>query len=206
MTPIKRLTIALVFLLIAAAIFVAIKQFDIGGSEDDDTTPTPVALLFPDARGEVTRVQVKDNSTQDIFVMEKQDEVWTILEAPEGSDTGLGVDEMRVSTALTSLPSVQPSRTLTSLESLATYGLGDEAVYIITLTIGVDDYTLKVGSKTPSSTDYYVQLSAPGSVYLVGTYYLDSIIQWLTEPPYLQPTPDPDVTPSATPDESSTSG
>jgi hypothetical protein len=205
MTPIKRLTIALVFLLIAAAIFFAIKQFDIGGSEDDDATPTPVALLFPDARGEVTRVQVEDNTTQDIFVMEKQDEVWTVLEALEGSDTGLGVDETRVSTALTSLPGIQPSRVLTSLESLATYGLGDEVVYTIALTIGADDYTLEVGSKTPTGSDYYVQLSAPGSVYLVSTYYLDSIIQWLTEPPYLQPTLEPDVTPSAT-DESSTSG
>ncbi|MBN1430220.1 MAG: DUF4340 domain-containing protein [Anaerolineae bacterium] len=203
MSPTKRLTVALVFLLIAIAILFAVKQFDIGGEKEGDATATPYTLLFPNAQGEeVTRVQVKDNSSQDTFVAEKKDEVWTILEAPEGSDTGLGIDEMRITNALTSIPSIQPSRTLSGLENLATYGLGDAAQYSIALTIGGEQYNLTVGSKNPGSTDYYIQLSSSGDIYLVGTYNLESVIQLLTEPPYIQPTPDPNATPSATPDES----
>ncbi|MBN1309768.1 MAG: DUF4340 domain-containing protein [Anaerolineae bacterium] len=206
MTPTKRLVVALVFLLIAAGIFIVVNKVDLGGTEDDVATPTPRALLFPDIQGEVTMVRVTDNTTQDVFVVEKKEEAWAILEAPEGSDTGLGVDEMRITNALTAIPGLQPSRTLTSLESLATYGLGDEAEYNIVFTIGPDDYTLIVGSKNPGGTDYYVQLSTASNVHLISTYSLDSIIRWLTDPPYIQPTPDPNVTPSATPDEGSTSG
>jgi hypothetical protein len=206
MTPVKRLIVAFVFLVVAAGLFFAIKQFNIG-SEETDATPTPAALLFPDAQaGTVTKVQVKDNTTQDIFAAENKDGKWTILTAPKGSDTGLGVDESRITNALASIPSIQPTRSLTGIESLATYGLGDTSKYIIALTISGRDYTLTVGSKNPGDSDYYVQLSNVSDIYLVGTYYLDSVIELLTQPPYIQPTPDPNVTPTVAPTESSVSG
>ena len=206
MTPIKRLVVALVFLLFAVAIVVAMKQFDIGGQAESDATATPRALLFSDAQGEVTWVQVKDSTTKEIFVAEKKEGNWAILEAPEGSDTGLGVDETRITNALVSIPSIQTSRTLTGLEGLATYGLGDAARYSIILTIGEDKYTLTVGSKNPGDTDYYVQVGSSSDINLVSTSSLDSVIQLLATPPYIQPTPDPNVTPSATPDEDNPSG
>ncbi len=204
MAPAKRLTIALFFLLIATAIFVLITKVDLGKivkKEEGTATATPQTSLFPaSVAGELTRAQVKDNASGDIFATEKKDGTWVILKAPKDSDTGLGVDQERINNALAMLPSLQPARTLSGIEALATYGLGDKAQYTITLIISGKEYTLTVGSKNPGASDYYVQLPGVSDVYLISTYYLDPVIELLTKPPYIQPTPDPNATPSATPE------
>lgn len=203
MSPMKRLVIALVLLVLAVTMIVLVNKGVIGGESASKTPePTTTAPLFSaSVVEEVTKVQVKDNTTGSLVVAEKKDGNWTILEAPKDSDTGLGVDQERISNALVSVPSLQPSRTLSGIEALATYGLGDKAQYMIALTIGDQPYTLTVGSKNPGAMDYYVQLGEISDVYLVSTYYLDPVIELLTTPPYIQPTPDPNVTPSATPEE-----
>lgn len=204
MSPMKRLVVALVFLVVALGIFLLVSKVDlstVGGRGDETAVPTLPVSLFPvSPTDEVTRVQVKDNTTGSIFAAEKQEGAWVILEAPEESDTGLGVDQERINNALVMVPSIQPSRTLSEIEALATYGLGDEARHTIILTIGNQEYTLTVGSKNPGDLSYYVQLGEVGDIYLVNTFNLDPVIEMLVNPPYIQPTPDPNVTPSATPD------
>lgn len=200
MSPTKRLVIALVFLVIAAAIFVAVNKGIIGQVGEETPVPTPRSPIFSvDPTAEVTRVQVKDNETGSSVVAEKKDGKWAVLEAPEKSDTGLGVDEARISNALAIMPSLMPSRTISGIEALATYGLGDKAKYTVTMLIGDKEYTLIIGSKNPGASDYYVQLPGFSDVYLISTYSLDPVIELLSKPPYIQPTLDPNVTPSATP-------
>lgn len=203
MSPMKRLVIALVFLLFAVVIIIVVNKVDVSKivRGEETAVPTLPVSLFPSSTyDEVTRVQVKDNTTDGIFAAEKKEGVWVILEAPEDSDTGLGVDQERISNALVSVPAIQPSRTLSGIEGLAIYGLGDEAQYRIALTIGGQEYTLIIGSTNPGAMNYYVQLEGVSDVYLVSTYSLDAVIELLADPPYIQPTPDPDVTPSATPE------
>lgn len=208
MTPTKRLTIALVFVAIAAVIFVVVKNVDFTGGGEETGTPTSIAPLFPDAQsGDLTKLQVKENATGKVVAVEKQgDGTWTILKAPAGSDTGLGVDQERITNAISLLPTAQPSRILTEIEELTIYGLGDATKYTIDLTIGGKNYTLSVGSKNPGDLDYYVQKPDSPDLYLISTFYLDPIIELLTTPPYIQPTPNPNVTPSVTPTTSSTNG
>lgn len=202
MSPMKRLIIALVFLLIAVGIILLVNKVDLSKvvRGEETAVPTPRPQIFSaSSLDEVTRVQVKDNTTDSIFVAEKQEGNWVILEAPKDSDTGLGVDQTSITNALAIMPSLMPSRTMSGIEALATYGLGEEAQHTVILLIGEKEYTLTIGSKNPGASDYYVQLSGVSDVYLVSTYSLDPVIELLTKPPYIQPTPDPNVTPSATP-------
>lgn len=202
MKPTNRLIIALVFLLVAAAIFVVTSKFDLGkvGRGEETSVPTARPSLFSAApMDEVTRVQVKDNKASGIFVAEKKENAWLILEAPKDSNTGLGVDQERITNALSVIPGLMPSRTLSGIEALANYGLGDDAQYTVIMTIGAKEYTLTIGSRNPGASDYYVQVAGVSDVYLVSTYSLDPVIELLSKPPYIQPTPDPNVTPSATP-------
>jgi hypothetical protein len=203
MSPMKRLVVALVFLLFAVVIFILVSKVDmstIGGGDETAIPTLAVSLFSASSTGEVTRIQVKDNTTGDIFAAEKKEGIWVILEAPEDSDTGLGIDQERTTNALVMVPAIQPSRTLSGIEALATYGLGDAAQYTITLTIGDREYTLTVGSLNPGASDYYIQLEGVRDVYLVPSYNLSPVIELLSSPPYIQPTPDPNVTPSATPE------
>lgn len=204
MSPMKRLVIALVFLLFAVVIIILVNKVDVSkiGRGEETAVPTPAVSLFSaSAYDQVTRIRVKDNATDSIFAAEQKEGAWVILEAPDDSDTGLGIDQERIANALVMVPTIEPFRTLSEIEGLVTYGLGDEAQYTINLTIGSKEYTLMVGSKNPGASNYYAQLEGVSDVYLVNTYYLDPIIELLTNPPYIQPTPDPDVTPSATPEE-----
>jgi hypothetical protein len=201
----KRMIVALIFLTLAVGIIVLVNKVDLStvGRGEATAAPTTAPQLFSvDPAAEVTRVQVKDNTTGSMVVIEKKDGKWVILEAPEKSDTGLGVDETRISNALTIMPSLMASRSMSGIEALATYGLGDEAKYTLTMLIGSKEYTLIIGSKNPGDTSYYVQLSGSSDVYLISTFSLDPVIELLSKPPYIQPTLDPNVTPSATPEES----
>ncbi len=82
----------------------------------------------------------------------------------------------------------------------------DNPLYTLTLTINTNILTLQIGSQNPDGTDYYVQRADGKDVYLIGNYNLQPFIDFITDPPYVQPTPNPNATlsPSATPSPAAT--
>lgn len=211
MNTTRRITIALIFLLVAVALLVVVNRSNLDTQANDQGTPELTGEggpgpLFPDAQSEqVTRIEVISSETDQRFVAELQDDgTWAILEAPEGTDTSLPVDQQRLSNGLAYVPQMAPTRLLSSVEELATYGLGDEVSYTIHLTIGDTEYTLLIGLKNISESDYYVQLEGSAGIYLIGTYNIDPLISFLEEPPYMTVTPTTEVTATPTPEATET--
>lgn len=190
----KRLITMGILAAIAIAAFLVVQFVELGGKEEDEEAealPEQPEVLFPAAVVDVVEsLYVTSNETGEVFSAALQDDAsWTILEAVEGSDTGLGVDEERLLRAVYSLPTLTPTRVLSDIEVLATYGLINPAYTIRFTTSGGGEYTLDVGSPNPGETAYYVRLPGDSStVYLISKFSLDPIIEFVEQPPYLQPT------------------
>jgi hypothetical protein len=112
---------------------------------------------------------------------------WFVLEAPEGSDTGLGVDNDLIAGSVASLPTITPTRTLTDVETLIGFGLESPAYRVEFTTTSGDVYSFTVGSLNPGGTAYYLQVGQNPAVHLVSSFNLDTLLNFPTEPPYIQP-------------------
>ncbi len=200
----KRFMAGLVFLVLATALILLTRSdllSDLFGKDEagDDLSSEPLDLLFPEVgSGElVTSLVVTNKETGETLFAESQEGQWAILKAPEGSDTGLGVDEMRLFNATIGLPAMTPTRVLDNVETLTIFKL-DEPLFEITFrTTGGGEYMLQVGDTNPGGGSYYVKLPSQGDiVYLVSVYSLSPTLELLENPPYIQPTPNPDATPT----------
>jgi hypothetical protein len=208
-----RLTGALVITVIALAL-VLVAIFAIQPSDDETAEGTEEAEdlpgpLYPDIEFDevVTAFRVTDSETGQTVAAslsgEGEDATWAIEEAREGTDTGLGVDQESIQFDVASLTTITPSRVLSEIESLGTYGLEESRYAIEFTTSGGRTYSMSVGSQNPGGSAYYVRIPDSESVYLIPTYSIDPLVGYLETPPFIQPTPDPNVTPSATPADSS---
>jgi hypothetical protein len=96
------------------------------------------------------------------------------------------------------LASITPTRTLSQVEALSTYGLGDDPHYTIEFTTNAgNDYTLYVGEMNPAGTSYYVGFPDQPEVHLVSAFSLSSLLGFLTDPPLTVPTPIPSEMPES---------
>ncbi len=206
-----RLTGALVIVILALAL-VLVAIFIVQPADNDNAASTDEAEalpgpLFPDIEFEevVTSFRVTDNQTGATVAAsvsgEGEEAVWSIDEAPEGTDTGLGVDEQSIRLNVAPLTTIRPNRVLSEIESLGIYGLEESRYTIEFTTSGGRTYQMDIGSQNPGGSAYYVRVPGSTEVYLIPVYSLDSLLRYVETPPFVQPTPDPNITPSATPAE-----
>lgn len=217
----RRLIVVGVILLLFVGVVLVLRFVDLGGgSEENDLTvdladqPGP---LFPsEVFSSVTFVRLVDNQTGAVFQATGSEDsslAWTIDEMPEltptptpeaaeeGEETGGGAQELvpdatRILSAAGQLASLTPTRTLSQVEALSTYGLGDDPHYTIEFSTSAgNDYTLYVGEQNPAGTSYYVGLPGQPEVHLVSSSALSSLLGFLTDPPLTAPTPTPTATP-----------
>jgi hypothetical protein len=218
----RRLTVVGVILLLFVGVVLVLKFVDLGGGADEESTtdladmPDP---LFPDdVFSTVTFVRLVDNQTGEVFQATGSEDdslAWTIDEMPEltptptseateegaeeetgGEAEELVPDSTRILSAVGQLASITPTRTLSQVEALSTYGLGDDPHYTIEFTTNAgNDYTLYVGEQNPAGTSYYVGLPGQPEVHLVSAFSLSPLLEFLTDPPLTVPTPIPSETP-----------
>ena len=202
MKPSNQLIVALVLIIIAAVGLGLVNREVIKPSSTP--TPTERATFLGDALAvDITQISIVDNSNNATFAAKLEDDgTWSITKADRKKDTGLGVDQMRLSNAIAVLPSMIPSAAF-SADDLSAFGL-DKPAYTLTLTISGKDLVIQIGSLNPDETDFYVLRSDSKEISLLGSYNLNPLIGFITEPPYIQPTPDPNATPSLTPEPSAT--
>lgn len=189
----RRLTYALIILAIATALFLVVQFVSFEKKADEEVTEDlpEMVVLFEEAQTkEVVNLQVIDNEAGQVLNATKlEDGTWAIAEAPEGSDTNLDVDELRITTAITTLQFLTSSRTLTEIESFIAYGLDEPRYTVIFSTEDGDQYTLYVGSTNPGETSYYVRLPRSSEVHLIPSYSLETVIGLIETPPLIEPTP-----------------
>lgn len=195
MTLDKRLITIGVLAVLAIGLILVIRLVDFDKEEETAEEIEQPEPLFPDELGNVVSVEVIDNQTGQTFqASRKEGESWEIIEAVEGSDTGLGIDEYRLLTPLYMLPSLSPTRVLDDVERLSDFGLEDIQYKINFETNVGTAHTLYVGSKNPGGDAYYVQLPDDTQVYLISSNILEGLLGFVENPPYIQPTPDPEAT------------
>jgi hypothetical protein len=200
----NRLIATAVLLVLVAAAIAVINLVDLSGTENEPTPTSDVLpALFPDANyGVVDQVTVTDNATGAVLSAHlapseewvNDNETWIIDEAPEGANTGLGINHDQINGATLSLAGMTPTRLLEGVPDLAEFGL-DNPAYTLSFEIVENDavYTLSVGSATPTGSSYYVQ-PADGiadAVYIMPDYVLAAALDLVNSPPYLQATPEP---------------
>lgn len=194
----KQLIVIGVLAVLSIGLFLVIRLVDFDKEEETaEVEVEQIEPLFPDELGNVTAVEVIDNQTGESFQARRTEgETWDIVEAKEGSDTGLGIDEYNLVSPLYSLPGLMPIRVLDDVERLSDFGLEDVHYTVNFETTSGASHTFYVGSLNPGGTAYYVQLPNDSQVYLVSNYNLEPLVGFVDFPPYIRPTPDPEATPA----------
>jgi hypothetical protein len=190
MKPNTRLSVGLIFGLLAIMVALLLQSGWITGNTVNRTpTITPRPSFLNTFVGDIAQVQVVDATTGLRFVARRGDDgKWQIAEAPTSTNEQYGVDETRIENAVSILAAVTANRSISQIEALAQYGL-DKPLYEITITDKGQDTTISVGAKNPDQTSYFTRKTGSSEIYLISTYNLDSLIEFLTDPPYLRPTP-----------------
>lgn len=205
MKPNTRLSLGLIFGLLVVLVGLILRTNWVGGDIASRTpTITPRPKLLDLNALNITQLQVVDTTTNDRFVAKRNAESkWDIVQAKQGVETKYGVDSVRIENAVSILASITANRSISQIEALADYGL-DKPKYQVIITASGKDISLLIGSENPDKSSYYVKTSITSDVYLISTFNLDSLIEFLTDPPYVKATPAPGAELLTTPTETPT--
>lgn len=150
-------------------------------------TPTAgLEYLLPSDAGVVTALKIEGKDSS-IEIRRNAENKWAIV-APNLAEADQGMVEAGITqlSTLRILGRVEIDLELVNLKT-------PDYKVSVTYSNG-QTYTFEVGSVTPINTGYYVRKS-DGSVVVVSKVGLDSLLNLLTNPPYLA-TPTPTVTPT----------
>jgi hypothetical protein len=166
------------------------------------TTAQPLSDLLRPDQGPVSQIVVQSADGKTV-TLKKSGGIWLVAtdhEAPANQESA----EM-IAQGVLSLKTVAK---LEKAPDLATIGLSKPAYTISMVLLDGSPYTFKVGNATVTGSGYYTQMS-DGSIVVVDKHAIDSLINIIAEPPFLQTatpepapvseTPIPDVTPTKTP-------
>jgi hypothetical protein len=148
-----------------------------------ETTPTTLAAnLFGPEDGKVTSIEIKPAEGEPAKVVRNAENVW-VLELPEQAEANQEMAEA-ASTQIAALQVIAPVEGDPSI-----FGF-DAPVYAITVEFdNGKTHTFEVGDNTPTYSGYYVRLDK-GKMMIVSLNGIDSLLNLVNFPPYLNtPTP-----------------
>lgn len=203
----RRTTIALLLVAVLLATFLVLTQtgtLSLGGEEEATETPSAFEAVFAEAEGDVVvAFEITDNETGEVFAAtaDTEDASWQVTEAPSQPEEGQVIDAGRLATVTNALSTLVYSRILeqSEFESFADYGLDAPSYKLQYNTLGGGAFTLEIGAETPDGNSYYTQRPGDDVVLVVSSAVLGPFVDFLTEPPYVEPTPTPEPTPSPQP-------
>lgn len=210
--------------LLAASVVVILAVLLLNNQPASAPAPTPEAtaegagLIFPElaglsesvpeatadgasagGQGTIVKVEATNaDATQKTVLTKDEGGAWTVAEATNASD--LATDQAKTTSVVTSLATLAAtSRFALGDQKAADFGL-DKPAYTFTLTDKDNKiYTLKIGSKSPTTPRYYAFVNDDtATVYVVPKDTVDNLVsQLITLPPYVA-SPTPTVTPTTT--------
>jgi hypothetical protein len=169
-----------------------------GNPSGSTGTPTPIPTnLFTFASNDVVELDLSDGMTKTTVLKRDNDAVpWKIV-API-TDSG---DSVTINGVVQPMSSLSASRSFTDSEStgdLAAFGLAKPRLTITAKLKDGKEYSLRIGDKTPDSTNAYVQKPDDKTIYLVNATLVDGASGMLDKPPVAPPTPTPTATATLT--------
>lgn len=150
---------------------------------EEQPTATPAARLLDLETDGIRDLQIEDAQGNRLF-LRQLGTIW-VMEEPERQN----VDIEKVNTAIEQLVSAEVINTLSTPPAQEQTGLVTPA-YVLTITdLQGQAHVLDVGSVTPTQSGYYVRKD--GTVYVVGKFEIDDLVDLLKNPPGLPPTATP---------------
>jgi hypothetical protein len=182
--PVFRAGTVITVILLAALVGFAFYLNREKESTDAETTSTveETAYVFDVESSSIQSIEVKPADGEAVKVVRNDDNVWA-MELPFETEADQGLAEA----AATQVSTLQVDREID--DDPATFGL-DQPAYVITIEY-VDGkiHTLEVGDSTPTNSGYYVRVDKD-KMMIVSLSGIDSLINLLDFPPYLNtPTP-----------------
>lgn len=185
----RRSTIVLVVLFAVLALVYWYTQQPDNAVNKALATSTSTQQALPDLirpdQGPVSQIKVQ-NADGKTVTLRKSGGIWLIAtdhEAPANQET-----------AETTAQGMMYLRSVAKLDKapdLETIGLKKPAYTVSLVLLDGSPYTFKVGNPTVTQSGYYTQTS-DGSIVVVDKSAIDSLINLITEPPFLQTsTPEP---------------
>ncbi|MGE5138437.1 MAG: DUF4340 domain-containing protein [Rudaea sp.] len=195
----RRNTVILVvvFLVLAGyAYWTQFREQSTGNLAGSTPLPTPV-VIFDFNSDSVNGFAVTDVATKENVVVSKQGTDWTMEQPKQGP-----AESVKVASAIAPLAHLDASRVLTGTTDLSAFGLITGTIEARLTLTNTQQITFKVGDATPDNAGYYFLKGGEQQVYIVATYIVDGLKEFLTSPPYTPTptfTPLPTLTPTMTP-------
>jgi hypothetical protein len=205
----QRLIAAAVLLALLVGAFFLARSLGEQEAPAGDPTPTAETFdpFFPEqaaSLAEVTAFSITENDTGRTLALEQASGFetdtgaqgggagltldWGVVEVPEGTDPGLGLDTEQIQQATFPLPTLTPTRQLNDIEgSLGDFGLQPPTYEVQFETDFEEMFRLNVGAQTPTQNGYYVQLPGDDTVYIVNVTSIQPLVDLLENPPFQQP-------------------
>jgi len=150
------------------------------------TPSTTVSYVFTSEDGLPSSIEVKPLDGESVRLIRNEENAWA-LELPEKAEANQGLAEA----AATQVSSLR-IRDEIDLDP-ADLGL-DNPAYVITVKFtGSGEHVLEVGDTTPTNNGYYVRVDK-GKTVIVELSGIESLLNLITSPPYLN-TPTPSALP-----------
>ncbi len=203
----RSTVVMLVLLVILAGLYWYMQQPD--NLIQRAIQPTPTATretfgnLIPAEKGQITRIFITQADGTSI-TLDKSSGIW-LLTTAQGNAPASPDTTDQVASGLKNLQILSKIEPAPALASIAL----DPPAYRVTLTMSDGSLIdFHIGAKTVTQSGYYLR-TADGHLYVTAAYNINSLINLLKEPPYLQTatpsplpiteTPLPAATPQPTP-------
>lgn len=162
---------------------------------DTDVVEVERGPLFPDVEEtSIVRWEIRDNTTEDLTILEKDDEdIWSITEttSPLTGD----VDQTEVVGSLGNLVDLEYLTSFPVDDNLADFGLTEPATTFTIVTADESEYTLQIGDQNPDGSGYYVRVGGQDETIFrtASAFEITNLQALAAAPPYVAtPTPTPE--------------
>jgi len=185
--PIFRTGTWITVVLFAALIGLAFYLNNRAQTQNAEATPsTTVSYVFMSEDGLPTSIEVKPQEGEGVRLVRNAENAWA-LDLPSNAEANQGL----VEAAATQVSSL---RILSDIDAAPDILGLDKPTYVITIKFtGGSEHVLEVGDKTPTNNGYYVRKDNE-KMFIVELSGLDSLLNLVTAPPYLN-TPTPSALP-----------
>ncbi len=183
----RRATIVyLVLLLALAGAYYFLKNREQPAETEATTEPTvEVSYLFNAEEGTPSSIRMEAKSGETVEVKRGADNTWVLTQPVEAK-----ADPAAAEAAASQVTTMQILDRVPDLDPKIVGLENPEYVLTIKFTSGVEQ-SVDVGVITPTESGYYVRGTA-GEIVVVSRSAIDSLLQFLQNPPYLEtPTPSP---------------
>lgn len=180
--------VSVFFLLLLYFIFVQLPK----EKAAQEATPTPMVAgggaLWNFPADQIVGARVVDNVGQRTLAVSLDTSgMWAVLQP-----TPAPADQLQARDVINRLAALRYTSVLTEVANINDFGVLSPTYTIELKTADGVAHTVSVGNKSPVGAQYYVQ--RPGETQILVVSGLDVLEQMLTNPPYVIPTPTPEVT------------